>query len=591
MIPTNRRAGDRDAPDAGEYPSAFALAGGEMAALIGSADWAATGIGSPENWPSSLMTVLRILVTSRYQMWMAWGQDLTFFYNDAYAPTLGVKHPRALGRPAREVWREIWPDIGPRIESVLQTGHATWDEALLLFLERSGYPEETYHTFSYSPLPDDNGAIAGMLCVVMEETQRVIGERRVATLRDLASELGAVRSEPDVLEAVERSLARNTRDIAVQPDLPGGRRHRPSAARNRLRRHRRRSGAGSGRAGLRCPGRPAASSPGTTNACCTTISGVPNLPMGAWDTPPRQVVVVPIVQQGEKQQAGLFIAGLNPYRPFDEAYAGFIDLVAAQIASGLAAARAYEAERRRAEALAEIDAAKTAFFSNVSHEFRTPLTLMLGPLEEEIAARPDQAAADRLEMVHRNGLRLLRLVNTPAGFLPHRGRAGAGALPAAGTGPLYRRTGQQFPLRLRTRRAAAGNLLRCAAASGLCRPGDVGTYCPQSRLECIQVYSGRRNLRRPDRRAGGRRSGADRARHRHRHSRRRNCRTSSTASTGSRARTAAPWRAPASASRWSTSWSACTAARSASKAEIGAGTTFAVRIPFGHAHLPAGPGV
>ena len=415
MIPTNRRAGDRDAPDAGEYPSAFALAGGEMAALIGSADWAATGIGSPETWPSSLMTVLRILVTSRYQMWMAWGQDLTFFYNDAYAPTLGVKHPRALGRPAREVWREIWPDIGPRIESVLQTGHATWDEALLLFLERSGYPEETYHTFSYSPLPDDKGAIAGLLCVVMEETQRVIGERRVATLRDLASELGAVRSEPDVLEAVERSLARNTRDIAFNviylADSDAGRLRRATGS----------GGIGDALA-------PEAVEPdslpwpaggilaGDDKRLLHTISGVPNLPMGAWDTPPRQVVVVPIVQQGERQQAGLFIAGLNPYRPFDEAYAGFIDLVAAQIASGLASARAYEAERRRAEALAEIDAAKTAFFSNVSHEFRTPLTLMLGPLEEEIAARPDQAAADRLEMVHRNGLRLLRLVNSLLDF-------------------------------------------------------------------------------------------------------------------------------------------------------------------------------
>src|SRR5208283_3348566 len=166
-----------------------------------------------ESWPQSLMTILRIMVTSRYAMWMAWGSDLTFFYNDAYAPTLGVKHPWALGRPAHEVWSEIWPDIGPRVDSVMQTGQATWDEGLLLFLERSGYPEETYHTFSYSPLPDDAGAVAGLLCVVMEETRRVIGERRIATLRDLASELGAVRSEPDVLRAVERSLARNTKDI------------------------------------------------------------------------------------------------------------------------------------------------------------------------------------------------------------------------------------------------------------------------------------------------------------------------------------------------------------------------------------------
>src|SRR3954452_22290456 len=213
VFPTNRVSGDGCVPGSETAVSPFALAGGEMAALIASADWSATSLGPPETWPQSLLTVLRIMVTSRYAMWMAWGEELTFFCNDAYTPTLGVKHPWALGRPANEVWSEIWPDIGPRIESVMRTGQATWDEGLLLFLQRSGYPEETYHTFSYSPLPDDDGAIAGMLCVVAEETQRVIGERRVATLRDLASELGAVRSEQDVLQAVERSLERNTKDI------------------------------------------------------------------------------------------------------------------------------------------------------------------------------------------------------------------------------------------------------------------------------------------------------------------------------------------------------------------------------------------
>jgi len=106
-------------------------------------------------------------------MWMAWGQELTFFCNDAYRrDTLATKYPWALGRSAREVWAEIWPDIGPRIETVLRTGEATWDEALLLFLERSGWPEESYHTFSYSPLNDDEGRITGMLCVVSEDTER-----------------------------------------------------------------------------------------------------------------------------------------------------------------------------------------------------------------------------------------------------------------------------------------------------------------------------------------------------------------------------------------------------------------------------------
>jgi signal transduction histidine kinase len=404
--------------EVGGETTAFAAGGGEMTALIAATDWTATGLGPREGWSQSLTTILRIMMTSRYQMWMAWGKDLTFFCNDAYVPTLGVKHPSALGRPANEVWSEIWPDIGPRVESVMRTGQATWDEGLLLFLERSGYPEETYHTFSYSPLPDDDGSIAGMLCVVMEETQRLIGERRVATLRDLAAELSAVRSEPEVLQAITRSLARNPKDLpfllVYLANADTGRLWRViDSART------------DGWAAPETVTRPedlpfpaATVLSGSEKRLIHDLSGLPGQSAGASGQPPRQAVIVPIAQQGQERPAGLLIAGLNPYRPFDEAYAGFIDLVAAQIAAGLGAARAYEAERRRAEALAEIDQAKTAFFSNVSHEFRTPLTLMLGPLEEEIATlgTKQPEAAERLSMVHRNGLRLLRLVNTLLDF-------------------------------------------------------------------------------------------------------------------------------------------------------------------------------
>jgi signal transduction histidine kinase len=405
-------------PGVGGTIAPFAAAGGEMAALIAAKDWTGTTIGPRETWPHSLTTILRIMVTSRYQMWMAWGKDLTVFYNDAYTPTLGVKHPSALGLPANQVWHEIWPDIGPRIESVMRTGEATWDEALLLFLERSGYPEETYHTFSYSPLPDDDGNVAGMLCVVMEETQRVIGERRVATLRDLASELSAIRSEPEMLNAIARALARNTKD------LPFTLIYLSDGTTGQMRRRNETGGIDSLLAPEVVDGPDDLPWPAAhvlaeqEKQSIRDLRRVPNLVTGAWDRPPREAVIVPIAQQGQEQPAGLFIAGLNPYRPFDEAYSGFIDLVAAQIAAGLGAARAYEAERRRAEALAEIDQAKTAFFSNVSHEFRTPLTLMLGPLEEEIARREgDQSASgELLSVVHRNGLRLLRLVNTLLDF-------------------------------------------------------------------------------------------------------------------------------------------------------------------------------
>ena len=124
-----------------------------MASLMGAMDWSATPLGAVDMWPQSLRTVVRVLLTSRFAMWLGWGPNLAFLYNDAYkAMTLGAKHPWALGRPSRDVWAEIWTDIGPRIERVLHGGQATWDDKLLLFLQRSGYPEETYHTFSYSPV-------------------------------------------------------------------------------------------------------------------------------------------------------------------------------------------------------------------------------------------------------------------------------------------------------------------------------------------------------------------------------------------------------------------------------------------------------
>lgn len=186
------------------------VVGGDLAAV----DWAATPLGEPRSWPQSLQTAVDILLSSRFPMWMAWGPQLTFFCNAAYRrDTLGRKYPWALGRPAREVWAEVWDDAGPRIDTVLATAKATWDEALLLLLERSGYPEETYHTFSYSPLRDDAGAVVGMLCVVSEDTERVIAERRMATLRDLGSDRGVARTEREALEFAGRQLDRNRRDL------------------------------------------------------------------------------------------------------------------------------------------------------------------------------------------------------------------------------------------------------------------------------------------------------------------------------------------------------------------------------------------
>ena len=407
--------------DTGNAPE-FLSGGGEMGALMRAHNWAATPLGPPASWPQSLKTVVRILLTSRYQMWMGWGPELSFFYNDAYRPTLGVKHAWALGAPASEVWKEIWPDIGPRIDHVLENGEATWDEGLLLFLERSGYPEETYHTFSYSPLSNDQGEIVGMLCVVTEETERVIGERRLSSLRELASEIAGINTQVEVLAATQRGLAANLKDLpftltylfdeagaaelAISTGVPSGAAiARPSIAK------------GATDAAWPIDELLAGNRIITVGDLESRLTAIPT---GAWDSRPREVAMAPIARQGQDNPAGFLIAGINPHRTFDEIYSGFVSLVVGQIASGLANSRAYEEERRRAEALTEIDRAKTAFFSNASHEFRTPLTLLLGPLEDMLAQNPEDpdvtARRSDLELMRRNGVRLRKLVNTLLDF-------------------------------------------------------------------------------------------------------------------------------------------------------------------------------
>jgi PAS domain S-box-containing protein len=389
---------------------------GEVARDLRRLDWSATAVGLPATWPSSLATMVRVLLGSRFSMWMAWGPELTFFCNDAYRrDTLGTKYPWALGRSASEVWAEIWPEIGPRIERVMGTGEATWDEALLLFLERSGYPEETYHTFSYSPIPDESGAIAGMLCVVSEETERVIAERHMATLRDLGSVPAAAGDESVFLCAAADHLAASDRSLpftlvylagedgALRLAAATGVREGDPVAPTRIEL----SEADS-------PW-PFASAGRGTVVVPELGRRLPQLPTGAWERPPTAALVTPLADAAGGEPYGYLVAGVNPFRPLDGDMRSFVELIAQRLAAGIAGARSLDAERRRAEQLADLDRSKTAFFSNVSHEFRTPLTLMLAPLED---ARSEAGALEpgQVELVHRNGLRLLKLVNALLDF-------------------------------------------------------------------------------------------------------------------------------------------------------------------------------
>ncbi len=382
-------------------------------------DWERTPLGSPATWSGSLRTMVRVMLASRFSMWMAWGPELTFFCNDAYRrDTLAAKYPWALGRPAREVWAEIWPEIGPRIEHVLRTGEATWDEMLRLFLERSGYEEESYHTFSYSPLYDDDGGIVGMLCVVAEETERVIGERRIATLRDLNSVSTAATDEQAFLEDSAAQMAHNPHSLpfvciyTFEAD---------------------------GRARLKATAGVTAGEPVAPETIGPQDEAPPwpagelargardwvlvddlrhrfaTVPSGPWPEPPAQAVAIPLPGATDGRPVGFMVAGVNRYRPIDDVYRGFIGTIAQRLGAGVTNARSYAAERERAEQLTELDRAKTAFFSNVSHEFRTPLTLMLAPLEDALHSE-SALEVEQVDLVHRNGLRLLKLVNTLLDF-------------------------------------------------------------------------------------------------------------------------------------------------------------------------------
>jgi PAS domain S-box-containing protein len=353
-------------------------------------------------------------------MFVWWGDQLINLYNDAYKAIVGGKHPGALGQPAHVVWSEIWDQVGPRAESAMRANEGTYDEALLLIMERYGYREETYYTFSYSPVPNDQGGTGGIFCANSDDTQRIISERQLAVLGDLAARTGDARTWQEACRLTALSLATDLKDLCFALIYAVDDNKKMAIL--------------AGASGIE-PGHAAApdSIPLEAEGVWPIVETYHaheirvidafadkrfrDLPHGAWDCAPHTVAVVPIPISGPTGRAGAVIVGLNPYRTLDDNYINFLKLIANQISTSIANAEAYEQERQRAESLAELDRAKTTFFSNVSHEFRTPLTLMLGPLEDMLAAPAMNAEHLReMEIVYRNGLRLLKLVNTLLDF-------------------------------------------------------------------------------------------------------------------------------------------------------------------------------
>ncbi len=327
----------------------FLTGGGEMGAAMRQFDWASTPLGPPQAWPRTLKTCLRIMLASRQPMWVWWGPELINFYNDAYLPIIGGKHPGALGRPARLVWAEIWEQISERIAAAMQ-GEASYAEAELLVMQRNGYPEETYYTFSFSPVPEEDGSIGGIVCANTDDTDRVIGARRLALLREVASRTWDANTVADVYTLSARALASNPRDMpfAMIYRLESDGAHAALC----------------GQSGI-APGHAAASesialeSPwpigdvarsGSRRMVTRLGAKFGPLPQGPWNDAPQEALLLPLSTSAEAAPRGVLILAVNPYRcRGDDSFENFAALVARQIAAAVVNIETYEAERARAK--------------------------------------------------------------------------------------------------------------------------------------------------------------------------------------------------------------------------------------------------
>ena len=396
--------------------------GGKMGMLIRAMDWAKTPLGPIDTWPQSLRTTISLCLASNFPISIAWGPHRVQIYNDGYWPICGGKHPHSMGQDFKECWFSAWPAVGEAFERAA-AGDTSFIENRRMFLDRNGYLEETFFTFSFSPIRDETGGVGGLFHPVTELTQQTLAERRLKVVRDLADCIVDAQSVSQACALITQTLA------ACDLDLPFVLLYLLNADGTRAKL--------SSSSGL-VPG--TAASPEVVDMLASNDSAWPlaeaarsgritrvdevdkqlgPLACGPYPESPHTALVLPISLAGLAYPFGFLVAGVSARRVLDEAYHTFYEMLKDTVTNALTNARAYEEERKRAELLAELDRAKTTFFSNVSHEFRTPLTLMLGPLERLLDSAygvltPTQH--EELDVVHRNGLRLLKLVNTLLDF-------------------------------------------------------------------------------------------------------------------------------------------------------------------------------
>ncbi|OAH12975.1 SpoIIE family protein phosphatase [Streptomyces jeddahensis] len=411
--------------------------GGALGRLMSRVDWSATPLGPVRSWPTRLIEALRIILATKQPMVLFWGPELTMLYNEGYSAVLGILHPGALGTPAAEVFGEAWEyesGGGPLIRGVRDSRQPVGYSSRPFVFQRYGFLEKSYYDGSVQPLLLDDGQVGGVLAVVNETTARVLSERRLGLLADIGSRTAGLLTPQDVARAVAEVLQANREDVPLAllylMGAPGELRLAASA--------------GFSEAAVQPP--ESVQLQGTTGAAAgrTTVAAADGT-TGATRVPGLAAALAPVVEEATPARlpgaylagpsavgkeatalpdawalpltrasgvAGVLVVGVNPMLPATAAYREFLDVLASLVSAALSAAHAQLENRRRADELAELDRAKTAFFSNVSHEFRTPLTLMLGPVQQAIARETHPERRAELELAERNAQRLLKLVNT-----------------------------------------------------------------------------------------------------------------------------------------------------------------------------------